>query len=119
MLACPVCRKPTDSLKQMRVLATILVLSPHLHFSHSEVYRSCPPCMRRYIWSRCLINGLLTLIAGFLVLVPYSLALTFATLRKGHSPTVLLGITPEMEANAEGIYAPTKRQKILAMVALA
>jgi hypothetical protein len=115
-VSCPVCRKMTENLKQMRLLSSVIAI-PGAAVSHTVVRRSCPSCMRAYIWNKCLINGLCTLIVGYLVLVPYSLALTLVTLQKGHSSAVLHGITPEMELNAEGVYAPTRRQKRLATAA--
>jgi hypothetical protein len=114
---CPICGGQTASLKQMRILSSVTAI-PGAAVSSTVVYRSCPSCLRAYIWRRCLINGLFTLIVGYVVLVPYSLALTLATLRKGHSWAVLHGVTPEMEANGEGVFAPTKRQKRLAILSV-
>ena len=113
---CPACGELTESLKQMRILSSGIAI-PGAAVSHTVVRRSCPSCMRAYIWNKCLINGLCTLVVGYLVLIPYSLVLTLVTLRKGHSSAVLRGITPEMESLAEGVYAPTSRQKMLATLA--
>lgn len=74
--------------------------------------------MRSFIWNRCLINGLTTLIIGYVVLVPYSLALTLLTVPNGHSWPILRGITPQMHLNRAWIYEPSVVEKLLALVTI-
>ena len=114
-LICPVCQQPTDSLKQYRVIRSIVAIPIHVHFT-SIVYQSCPRCMRAFVWRRCLINGLTTWIVGYAILLPYTLALTIATMRKGHSWPVLHGVTPEMHLNRTWVNEPTNADKWLAVL---
>jgi hypothetical protein len=116
-LLCPVCDQQTDSLKQFRVIRTIIAFPIGAAFS-SIVLRSCPQCMRAFIWNRCLVNGLTTWIVGYIILVPYTLALTFATNLKGHSWQVLRGITPEMQLSRTWDYQPSLLDKLLAVFSL-
>lgn len=116
ILPCPVCKQLTDSLKQYRVIQTIFALPLHHVELSSTVVRSCPPCMRAYAWRRCRINGLTTLVIGYLVLVPYTLAITLATFRRGHSWPVERDITPEMHLNRTWHYEPSFLEKALAVV---
>jgi len=114
-LSCPVCARPTNSLKQYRVIHTIIAI-PLAAVHRSVVYQGCPRCMRAFIWERCLINGLTTWIAGFLILIPYTLALTFATLLRGHSWPVLYGITPAMQLHRTWVARPSGWEKALAIL---
>ena len=115
-IECPICDRSTNSLKQYRVIQSIVVLGTHVH-SKSVVYKSCPSCMRAFVWKRCLINGLTSWIIGYLILLPYTIALSLATLRKGHSWPVLHGVTPEMHLNRTWVNDPTPVEKILAIMA--
>ena len=116
-LRCPVCNQQTDSLKQLRVIETIFAFPIGAAFS-SNVIRGCPPCMRAFVWRRCLVNGLTTWIVGYIVLVPYTLALTVGTLSKGHSWPVTRGITPEMQLNRTWTYKAHWLEKVLAIIAV-
>src|SRR4051794_14694440 len=78
LMPCPVCGRVTDSLKQYRVIKTAFAIPLHHVELESVVRRACPPCMRAFVWERCRLNGLATLVVGFGVFVPYSLALTLA-----------------------------------------
>jgi hypothetical protein len=115
-LSCPVCERQTDSLKQYRVIRRMIAVPVGAVFS-SVVLRSCPQCMRAFIWKSCLINGLTTWIVGYIVLVPYTLALTFATMRMGHSWPVLRGISPEMHLKRIWGCEPTWSKKLAAGIA--
>jgi hypothetical protein len=114
LLYCPVCQQPTDSLKQYRVIRSIVAIPIDVDFT-SVVHQSCPRCMRAFLWKRCLINGLTTWIVGYAVLLPYTLAFTVATMRKGHSWPVLHGVTPEMHLNRTWRHEPTRGDKWLAV----
>jgi hypothetical protein len=74
--------------------------------------------MRAFVWKRCLINGLTTLLVGYIILAPYTLALTLATFLKGHSWPVLRGITPGMHLNRTWVNEPTALEKALAVIAV-
>jgi hypothetical protein len=74
--------------------------------------------MRAFIWDRCLINGLTTWVVGYIVLIPYTLALTLATLRNGHSWLVRRGITPTAQLKRAWVNEPTDIEKALAIVAV-
>jgi hypothetical protein len=114
---CPVCNGQTDSLKQYRVIRSLVALPWAVVFT-SVVHRSCPSCMRALVWKRCLINGLTTWIVGYIILVPYTVALSFATFRKGHSWTVLQDITPQMQLDKTWVNDATSGDKAIALLAL-
>jgi hypothetical protein len=116
-LLCPVCNQETGSLKQLRLIRTIIALPVRVFFSVGIV-RCCPHCMRRYLWKRCFINGLTTCLIGYVILVPYTLALTIATIPKGHSWPVLRGITPEMQLNRSWEYEASPFERFLALLAV-
>jgi hypothetical protein len=65
-----------------------------------------------------LVNGLTTLLIGYIVLVPYSIVATLATLRRGHSWPVLHGVTPEMHLNRTWVNEPNVSDKVLAALAV-
>src|SRR5947207_13869175 len=112
-LPCPICNQQTDSLKQLRVIQTIIAFPIGAVFS-GAIIRGCPRCMRAYVWRRCLVNGLTTWIVGYVILVPYTLALTLGTLSRGHSWPVKRGITPEMQLNRTWAYEASWLEKVLA-----
>lgn len=117
MYSCPICNQETDRLKQFRVLRSIVAI-PMMAVLSSTVVRSCPRCMRAFVWKRCLINGLTTWIAGYLILIPYTLALTIATLQKGHSWPVKQGVSPEMHLKRTWIYESSRFEKMLAILSV-
>jgi hypothetical protein len=117
MLSCAFCNRGTISLKQYRVIRSLVALS-FAAVHTSVVYQSCPECMRAFVWKRCLVNGLTTWLVGYIILVPYTLALTLATLRRGHSWPVLHGVTPEMHLNRTWVNEPTAAEKAFAIMAI-
>lgn len=116
-LPCPRCNRDTDSLKQLRMIDTIVAL-PFAAMSTSVVVRGCPKCVRIYIWKRCRENGLTTWIVGYAILIPYSLGLHLATISKGHSWPVQRGITPEMHLNRTWVHEASFLDKFLAAFAM-
>jgi hypothetical protein len=116
-LPCPTCNHQTNSLKQMRVIQSIVGFPLAVVFS-SVIVRRCPRCMRAFLWDRCLVNGLTTRIVGYVVLVPYTLALTLGTISKGHSWQVRRGVTPEMELSRKWSYETSLFDKVLAVISL-
>jgi len=61
---------------------------------------------------------LTTWIVGYIILVPYTIALTISTLQKGHSWPVMQGITPEMQLNRTWTWESTPFEKVLAIIAV-
>jgi hypothetical protein len=112
---CPICAQQTDSLKQYSLIHTLVAIPFVCVEATSAVYRACPPCMRTLVWKRCWINGLTTWIVGYLVLIPYTLGLTLATFRRGHSWAVVRGITPKMQVDQSWVNRPSVFEKILAI----
>lgn len=115
-LPCPICSRDTGSLKQIQVIQTIVAF-PFFATWKVAVYQSCPQCMRAYVWKNCLRNGLTTWIAGYIILVPYTVALTLMTLWKGHSWPVAHGVTSEMHLSRTWEYVPSFTDKFLAILA--
>lgn len=93
-LPCPVCRQPTDRLKQFRIIRWLVFLG-HFHWHQVEFVRACPPCMRRRVWYRCLLNIPTAHIIWPLVVLPSALFNTIRAGNPGHTPDILLGVTPE------------------------
>jgi hypothetical protein len=54
IIVCPVCQKPTDSMKRLRVLTMIFLVL--IIQGRGVDYTSCPSCMRRFILKRTLVN---------------------------------------------------------------
>lgn len=93
-LPCPVCQQPTDRLKQFRLIRWLVFLG-HFHWHQVEFVRACPPCMRRRVWYRCLLNIPTAHIIWPFVVLPAALFNAFRAGNPGHTPDILLGITPE------------------------
>lgn len=99
-LPCPVCRQWTDRLKQFRIIRW-LIFAGHFHWHAVEFVRACPACMRRRIWFRCLLNIPTAHIIWPLIVLPAALVNTVRAGRPGHTPDILLGVTPGQLAEAE------------------
>jgi hypothetical protein len=87
-LDCPLCHRPTDSLKQFNCLRYCVFLLAGA-FWQWETVRACPGCLRRHLWKRCALN---LLPANFLwpfLILPGTLLATAVSYRKGHSKEVL------------------------------
>jgi hypothetical protein len=87
VLPCPACHTPTASLKRHR-LYRLLVFIGVAWWAQTAEYTACPPCMRRVILQRTLINIPTANITWPIVLIIH--AVHFAgTYRSGHSRKVL------------------------------
>jgi hypothetical protein len=55
IIACPVCQKPTDSMKRLRVMYLFIFLVLFVQ-GRGVDYTACPSCTRSFIVKRTLIN---------------------------------------------------------------
>jgi hypothetical protein len=74
----------TDSLKQFRYV-DYFAFGLVVWIWRAAVLRACPRCMRRLIWKRCLWNVIPANLVWVVILLPWALALTVATYRRGHA----------------------------------
>jgi hypothetical protein len=95
LLPCPVCFRPTDSLKQYRYVNWCVFFLAGAVWQ-GVVYRSCPACMRQFLWRRCLVNAAPAHLVWLVGLLPWALCLIAASSRPGHSRAVVQGVTPEL-----------------------
>ena len=114
LLPCPVCQKPTDRLKQFRLIRWLVFLG-HFHWHQPEFFRACPPCMKRRIWYRCLLNIPTAHIIWPFVVLPAALFNSLRAGNPGHTPEILLGLTPEQMLVAEKTQAECSIGRIMAM----
>jgi hypothetical protein len=100
LLPCPECGELSDSLKQYRYIQWCLCLLLHA-VSETTVHRACPPCMRKFILKRCLLNALPANLAWIFGILPWGMVLIAASYTDGHSRAVLQGVTPTMAVQRE------------------
>jgi hypothetical protein len=86
-LLCPTCYGLTRSLKRYHFLKWCLFLGVAVFFRR-ETYTACPACMRRYLWTRSLMNAIPANIIWVFALLPLTIILTIATFTKGHSKSI-------------------------------
>jgi hypothetical protein len=100
LVPCPVCGELTDSLKQYRYFDWCLCLLLHA-VSEMTIHRACPPCMRKFILKKCLLNALPANLVWIFVVLPWGMVLIAASYTDGHSRAVLQGVTPTMAVQRE------------------
>lgn len=86
-VACPACGQPTTSLKRY-VLCNLLVFVWIMAFTRRATYTSCPPCMRKAIAMRTLINIIPANLLWIIIVVPWHAVQFFRTFADGHSSDV-------------------------------
>ena len=114
LLPCPVCQKPTDRLKQFRLIRWLVFLG-HFHWHQPEFFRACPPCMKRRIWYRCLLNIPTAHIIWPFVVLPTALFNSLRASEPGHTPEIILGVTPDEMLAAENNDIETFHGRIIAL----
>jgi hypothetical protein len=100
LFPCPVCGELTDSLKQYRYFDWCLCLLLHAAWQVT-IHRACPPCMRKFILKKCLLNVLPANLVWIVLVLPLGLVLIAASYTDGHSRAVLQGVTPTMAVQRE------------------
>lgn len=116
---CPECGQSTDSLKKYGCVTSWWAVLA-LVFFRREDRTACPPCIRKCVWKRALfivpanfvlslglllvvkaqitpLNVALANIWVLCVFIPWTVALTIASYRKGHSKR-LAGTMPQVES---------------------
>jgi hypothetical protein len=86
-IACPHCRKPTDSLKQYEVIEScvfVLIMAQ----IQPQIYLACPDCMRGILWRRCLMNIVPANLLWLPYIVPRTIIQHLATYVGGMSPAI-------------------------------
>jgi hypothetical protein len=96
-LPCPLCGQATESLKQYQYVRWMVFYLVGASWQQL-VLRACPRCMRGQIVRRMVWNIVPANVLWVVLLLPWGLGLLIASRRKGHSPAVLLNITPAMVA---------------------
>jgi len=88
-IECPVCGKPTESLKQFGVMSDVAFLGIAARSSRCT-YTACPTCMRGMVLKDTFTptNILMANLMWILVVLPYSLAVCAASMIPGHSKAV-------------------------------
>ena len=81
---CPVCHEPTDSIKQYKLVRTLLFLFLFATWN-TLVATACPRCMRKVILKRTAINILPANVLWVIVVLPFHLVQLLRTLTRGHS----------------------------------
>ena len=94
-LPCPSCHALTKSLKRYHFFKWFLFLGIAMVVSR-ETHTACPSCMRRYLWTRSLLNVMPANIVWLFGLLPLTIILTVATFTRGHSKNVIEARLPEV-----------------------
>jgi hypothetical protein len=102
-LPCPACGQPTDSLKQYRYISWVVFYLAGATWQTAH-YRACPGCMRGLVGRRLAWNLLPANLLWPMLVLPWGLGLIVASYRKGHSPDVLRGVSPEAAAAREAAH---------------
>lgn len=116
-LPCPSCGRPTDSLKQYRYISWGLCYLVGFTYELAY-YQACPACMRKLILRRAALNVVPANVLWPLLVLPWGLGLFVASFQKGHSPSVIRGLTPEMLVAQEVAANELSWRRILAVLAL-
>jgi hypothetical protein len=87
IIACPICQKPTDSMKRLRVMYLFIFLVLFVQ-GRGVDYTACPDCTRRFIVKRTLINIVTANLLWPIVLI-FNGAQMMKTYSSGHSQSIL------------------------------
>jgi DNA-directed RNA polymerase subunit RPC12/RpoP len=87
-IKCPVCSKPTESLKRYTLLDKLVFIWVAA-WTQRRTYAACPDCMRRIVLKNTFSwNILLANLLWLIVILPYNVALLIASGTQGHSKSV-------------------------------
>jgi len=86
-IACPVCGEPTTSLKRYTMIRYLVFLY-FFAFWGRQTVAACPPCMRKEIGMKTLINLLPANLLWLFIVLPWNTVLFCMTFAEGHSSSV-------------------------------
>lgn len=97
-IQCPRCSVPTASLKQYRMLRLFLFIGIGAYWQ-TATSTHCPPCMRREIVVKSLVNLPTANLLWPIAVLPFHLILFIATFRAGHSRRIREAMSPADHAS--------------------
>ena len=87
LICCPHCRKPSDSVKQLRIMMLIFLIVGFQVRAWNAV--GCSACLRQAILRNLKINVLTANVMWPFMILPFSIVQLIRAGRKGHSKSVL------------------------------